>query len=96
MTLITPRTSLPPAPARGDGPWARFLKEAPPLTTEEGLLRIAALGKQVAAHVEFMCGVGNLSGTSAEAKDVAVAAFCERLTALERELARIQEELRLG
>ena len=95
MTLITPRPS-PAAPARGEGPWARFLKEAPPQTTEEGLRRIAALGKQIAGYVEFMGGIGGLVGTSAEAKDVAVAAFCERLTALERELARIHEDLRLG
>jgi hypothetical protein len=95
MTLITPRPS-PAAPARGEGPWARFLKEAPPQTTEECLRRIAALGKQVAGYVEFMCRTGSLGGTSAEARDQAVAAFCERLAILERELAQIHEDLRLG
>ena len=95
MTLITPRPS-PAAPARGEGPWARFLKEAPPQTTEECLRRIAALGKQIAGYVEFMCRTGSLGGTSAEARDQAVAAFCERLAILERELAQIHEDLRLG
>jgi hypothetical protein len=43
-----------------------------------------------------MAHVGGLHGTSAEARERAVAAFCERLTVLEGQLARIHEELRLG
>ena len=70
--------------------------QAPPCTTEERLLHIAALGKRVQGHVEFMGQVGGLGGTSAEAKERAVVAFYERLAALERQLDRIQEELRLG
>ena len=68
----------------------------PPLTSEERLRRIAALGRRVAEYVEFMAQVGGLNGTSAEAKERAVAAFYERLTVLEGQLARIREELRLG
>jgi hypothetical protein len=40
--------------------------------------------------------VGNLSGTSLEAKDKAVAVFYERLRSLEQQLERIQLDLRLG
>jgi hypothetical protein len=67
-----------------------------PLTAEEQLLAIEALAKRISGHVQFMCQVGNLNGVSSEAKDKALAAFCERLTALERQLARIQESLQLG
>jgi hypothetical protein len=67
-----------------------------PLTTEQRLRLIEALGQRINGHVQFMCAVGSLNGTSAEAKDNAVAAFHERLAILEVQLARIQEELRLG
>jgi hypothetical protein len=65
-------------------------------TTEERLHNIHALGERVNGYVQFMCQVGSLAGTSAEAKATAVAAFLERLTVLERQLGRIQEDLRLG
>jgi hypothetical protein len=80
-----PAEELPPGP----GP-------APPCTTEERLLHIEALGKRVHGYVEFMCQVGGMGGTSAEAKERAVVDFYERLTVLERQLGRIHEELRLG
>jgi hypothetical protein len=57
---------------------------------------IEAVGRRIAGHVEFMCQVGTLQGSSAEAKEQAVAAFYERILIVERQLARIQEELRLG
>jgi hypothetical protein len=69
---------------------------APLSTTEERLQRIEALGERVAEHVRFMCGVGGLTGVSAEAKAKAVEAFCERLSVLELQLGRIEEDLRLG
>src|SRR5438132_14289528 len=47
-------------------------------------------------YVQFLCDVGNLDGTSAEAKDKAVAACYERMVVLERQLGRIQEDLQLG
>jgi len=65
-------------------------------TTEERLHNIQALGERVNGYVQFMCQVGSLAGTSAEAKATAVATFLERLTVLERQLGRIQEDLRLG
>jgi hypothetical protein len=68
----------------------------PPWTTEERLQRIQALGQRVEGYVRFICAVGELSGTSAEAKEKAVAVFYERLAILEHQLGRIQEELQLG
>jgi hypothetical protein len=89
-----PTPSRPPPAPCVSAP-ARAAQD-PPLSTAEHLQRIAALGRQVAEYVEFMAQVGGLSGTSAEARDRAVAAFYERLTVLEGQLARIYEELRLG
>ncbi len=86
--------SRPPPGTRASAP-ARAVKD-PPLTTEERLQRIAALGKRVAEYVAFMARVGGLNGSSAEAKTQAVAAFYERLAVLEGQLARIHEELQLG
>jgi hypothetical protein len=87
-----------PAP-RGEtraGPWPPSPWVPPVLTTEDRLQLIKALGQRIAAHVQFMCQVGALDGTSAEMKDRAVAAFYERLVLAESELGRIQEGLRLG
>jgi hypothetical protein len=70
--------------------------QEPPLTAEERLQRIAALGRRVAEYVEFMAQAGGLNGTSAEAKDKAVADFYEQLVILERRLARIHDDLQLG
>ncbi len=66
------------------------------LTTEERLTRIQALAERVDSHVKYICGVKGLNGSSAEAKHQAVADFYDRLVALERQLNKIQEELRLG
>ena len=68
----------------------------PPWTTEERLKRIEAMTQRINGYVEFMRQISNLNGSSAEAKDKAVAAFYERMVALERQLGRIQEDLRLG
>ena len=54
------------------------------------------MNRRINAYVQFMGKVGNLNGTSAEAKDKAVAAFYERMAALERQLGRIQEDLQIG
>jgi hypothetical protein len=54
------------------------------------------MGQLITKHVEFMRGVGTLGGASTEAKEKAVLAFYERLLALERQLARVLDELRLG
>ncbi len=73
------------------GPWY-----TPPWTTAERVQRIEAIGQRINSYVQFMCQVGNLNGTSAEAKEKAVAVFYERMVILERQLGRIQEDLQLG
>jgi hypothetical protein len=67
-----------------------------PWTTEDRLRHIEAMGQRITAYVRFMCQVGNWVGTSDETKDHAVKAFYERLAVMERQLGRIQEELRLS
>jgi hypothetical protein len=69
---------------------------APPVTTAERLRVSDALGKRIDGYIRVMCQVGDLAGTSAEAKERAVAAFHDRLVIADRQLGRIQEELRLG
>jgi len=66
------------------------------LTTEERLTRIQALAERVDSHVKYICSVKGLNGSSAEAKHQAVADFYDHLVALERQLNKIQEDLRLG
>jgi hypothetical protein len=68
----------------------------PPATTRDCLARIRTLRQRIDDQVRFICAVGKLEGTSAEAKQKAAAAFYDRLRHLEQALGRIQEELRLG
>jgi hypothetical protein len=70
--------------------------QTPPWTTAERLERIEVIGRRINGYVQFICKVGNLNGTSSEAKEKAVAAFYEQVIILERQLGRIQEELQLG
>jgi hypothetical protein len=70
--------------------------QTPPLSTEDRLARIRLLGQRITRYVQFMAHVGKMNGSSAEAKERAVAFFYERLLSMERELGRIQEELQLG
>jgi hypothetical protein len=67
-----------------------------PTTTEGLLLHVRALGQRIDGYIHFMCAVSRLNGASAEAKQKAVAVFHERLAAMEKELGRIQEDLRLA
>jgi hypothetical protein len=70
--------------------------QTPVFTTEERITRIAALGKRVDGYVHFMIKINGLNGSSRENKERAVVIFYERLLELERELARIQEDVQLG
>ncbi len=67
-----------------------------PLTTQDRLEHIHALGQRVGAYVKFMCTIGRMEGSSAESKDRAVAIFYDRLFILEQELARIHDNVLLG
>lgn len=94
------QTKAPPS-SRAAAPRARkqplAAASAPsPTSTSDHLQRIGAMGERVSGYIQFMCAVGTLSGTSAEAKERAVADFYEQMVVLERELGRIAEELQLG
>jgi hypothetical protein len=65
----------------------------PPTTTDECVERIRALGLLVAGHVQFMCAVEDLAGTSGEAKHHAATRFWERLSLIEGALARTRGEV---
>lgn len=67
----------------------------PAANLEERLKRIEAMGQRIDGYVQFICKVGSLNGTSAEAKERAVTAFYERMVVVENQLCRIQEILRL-
>jgi hypothetical protein len=67
-----------------------------PTTTEGRLLHVRVLGQKIDGYIHFMCALSRLNGSSAETKHKAVAVFHERLAAMEKELGRIQEELRLA
>ena len=81
----------PPEGGAQVGPWL-----TPPSTLEGRLQCIEALGQRIDGYIRFMCQVASLNSTSAEAKERAVTAFYERMVVVERQLGRIQEELRLG
>ncbi|HLN27541.1 MAG TPA: hypothetical protein VK395_07330 [Gemmataceae bacterium] len=67
-----------------------------PWTRDEHVVHIQALGQRVARHVQFICEIGKLQGTSAETKDNAVIVFYKQLLVLERQLNRIHEDLELA
>jgi hypothetical protein len=92
---MTQRIVAPPQKADGETPdpaWG----SRPALTTQQRLEGIDKMLERVNGHVQFMRGVEALRGSSTEAKEAAVAAFYERMAALERQLGRISEGLRLG
>jgi hypothetical protein len=90
------RTSAPRIAPRPEGwPWV-WPSQPPPQTTEQRLERIEALARRVQYYVQFIAKVGDLRGASGEAKEKAVAAFHERMAALERQLGLIHESLQLG
>lgn len=68
----------------------------PLLSTEQRLREVGEMLKRVNEYTEFMCGSAGRAATSHEAREQAVAAFHERMAVLERQLARIHDEFRLG
>jgi hypothetical protein len=83
--------ALPPRITAPVGPWL-----TPPLTQAECLLRIEAMGQRINGYVQFMCQLGSLDGTSAEAKERSVTVFYERMVVVERQLRSIQDALKLA
>jgi hypothetical protein len=92
--------SAPPMPGRPEGEGAFLAMTTkgppPPLTTEQRLQEVEEIVKRVSAYAEFMCGPAGLAATSHEARAQAVTRFHERLASLERQLARIHDDFRLG
>jgi len=86
VTLATVRRITAPH----SGPY-----HTPAWTTEERLQRIDSMGLRISSFVEFMCKAGNHNGISAEAKEKAIAAFYEQMVIAERQLERIQHDLKL-
>ena len=85
------KTATPPSGGKSHaGTWLTA-----PRTLEERLLRIEAMGQRISGHVQFMCQVASLAGTSAEAKERAVTAFYERMVVVESQLGRIQRDIQL-
>jgi hypothetical protein len=87
----------------GNKPSARFpelepinhVLRSPPLTPEEHLAHVRALGKKIEAYVDFVCSVGGPNRASEEAREKAVRAFYERLHVMEQELRRIHDAFQL-
>jgi hypothetical protein len=95
VPVTTPKGEARPAPWDPAEPLRRG-HLLTPLSTQERLERIAALGQRVSRAVEFMCQAASLTGASAEAKEQAVIDFYEKLLALEGQLSRVAEGLRLA
>ncbi len=74
---------------------ARPPATAPPMTLEERLHRIEAMGKRMEGYIQFMCKLPSMTGTSAEVKERAVAVFYAQMVLVEGQLAHIYDELRL-
>lgn len=94
--VVVAKAKARPVAIMGERESLAELLLTPPLTLEDHLVRIRALGDRVRECVQFMCGVDKMDGTCAEAKQRSVAMFYDRLLILDRELCRIQEELQLG
>jgi hypothetical protein len=69
------------------------LLRTPPQTTEDRLLHIAALGRRIQQYIKFMSDIGNMTGSSIEAKELAVIVFHDCLATLEPQLGDVPEEL---
>lgn len=69
------------------------LLRTPPKTTEDRLLHIAALGRRIQEYIKFMGAIGKMTGSSMEAKSLAVVVFHDCLAALEPRLGDIPEKM---
>ncbi len=93
--MTTPAKGPTPGPGLVAG--APAARAASPLATTAELLQgIDQMVQRISGYAQFMSLAVQLSGTSAEAKDKAVADFYDQMVILDRRLSRIQENLRLG
>jgi len=69
------------------------LLRTPPRTTEDRLLHIAALGRRIQQYIKFMSAIGNMGGSSIEAKKLAIGVFHDCLATLEPQLGNIPKKL---
>jgi hypothetical protein len=90
---MKPKATSRSAPLFPDLEPLNDLLRTPPLSTQDRLLHIQALGRRIDRYIRLMRSVGSMAGSSAEAKELAVAVFHECLAALEPPLGRIPEEL---
>jgi hypothetical protein len=67
----------------------------PPLTVEEYLHRIEAMGKRIDSYIQYICQLTGQSGMSAEVKERAVREFYQEMILVDGQLARIHDLLRL-
>lgn len=86
----TKRVARPASTGEEPGPGS-----SPPGNLQERLKCITFVGQRIDAHIRFMCQVSDLTGISTEAKERAVTAFYERIVVVEKQLGRIQDDLRL-
>jgi hypothetical protein len=82
-------SAVPPTSAQLPG-------EPAAAVVDERLEKIGALWQRSSGYVQFICAVGHLGGTSVELKEKALEALYARLVIIERQLSRIQDDLRLG
>jgi hypothetical protein len=71
------------------------LLRSPPMTTEDHLTHVRALGKKIEGYIDSICSAGGPNRASEEARDKAVRTFYERLHVLEQELRRVHDEFQL-
>ena len=90
---MKPKASSRLAPLFPDLEPLNDLLRTPPRTTEDRLLHIAALGRRIQRYIKFMGAVGNMGGSSIEAKNLAVVVFHDCLAALEPQLGNIPKKI---
>lgn len=90
MTIKANAPSVLPFGMAPAGLWT-----TPAWTLEERLQRIEVMGQRLNGYIQFIGQVASMTGTSGEAKERAVKAFYERMLAVDGQLGRIQENLKL-
>jgi hypothetical protein len=84
-----------PAPRFPELEPINHLLRSPPMTTEEHLTHVRALGKKIEGYIDSICSAVGPNRASEEVRNKAVRAFYERVHALEQELRRIHDEFQL-